>query len=380
MSVEKTAIFLGAGASAAEGAPVQKDLFKNYFKSVSERSFVKAAPNSPEQMKKELAEFFRVLFGINIQVSKAAVDKIVFPTFEEALGVLDLAELRRESLRQFDLEDIGSYGNRIRLVRQFIVMAMAKAIADSLHRVKGLHRQLISNLNRKGLLEATIFISANYDILIDNALLAVRLVEEIPGSTLDYGVDFTNFELPENFPQRRMIWRRPKPTATKLFKLHGSLNWLYCSTCNTLTLTPGMKGAIQLISKTRQDIAMCRFCKSLMSPIIVPPTFYKDMSRVFLSLIWNKAENALRHVNHIIFCGYSFPDADIHIKYLLKRVQTNRGDGNALRFTVINHHRGKKEQQVKEEKERFKRFLGSKVKYTKASFAEFADNPKKFYS
>ena len=30
----KTAIFLGAGASAAEGAPMQGDLFNEYFKAV----------------------------------------------------------------------------------------------------------------------------------------------------------------------------------------------------------------------------------------------------------------------------------------------------------------------------------------------------------
>lgn len=380
MSVEKTAIFLGAGASAAEGAPMQKDLFKNYFKSASGMSFMASPSNNPSRMKKELSEFFRQIFGINVQVSKATLNKIVFPTFEEALGVLDLAELRRESLRQFDLGDTGSSANRIRLVRQFIVMAMAKAIADSLRRVEGLHRKLAYNLNRQGLLAATMFASTNYDILIDNALLEARIVEEIPGSMLDYGVDFTNFDLPENFAPRRMIWRRPSPVATKLFKLHGSLNWLYCSTCNTLTLTPGMKGAIHLISQTREDIAVCRVCNSLMSPIIVPPTFYKDMSRVFLSLIWNKAENALRHVNHIIFCGYSFPDADIHIKYLLKRVQTNRSGNKPLRFTVINHHKGKKQQQVEEETDRFKRFLGSKINYTKTSFAQFAADPQALFA
>ncbi|MBU8911773.1 MAG: hypothetical protein KOO65_10940 [Desulfobacterales bacterium] len=106
---------------------------------------------------------------------------------------------------------------------------------------------------------------------------------------------------------------------------------------------------------------------------IVPPTFYKDLNNVFLSSIWNKAENVLRKVQHIIFCGYSFPDADIHIKYLLKRAQVNRND--TLKFTVINHFDGKDENISKEEEYRFKRFLGCNVEFLKISFQEFADDP-----
>src|SRR6202007_1655685 len=85
--------------------------------------------------------------------------------------------------------------------------------------------------------------------------------------------------------------------------------------------------------------AACPTCGSVYAPLIVPPTFYKDLNNVFLSSIWNKTDNVLRKAKHVIFCGYSFPDADMHIKYLLKRAQTNRKD--TLRFTVINHFRGK---------------------------------------
>jgi hypothetical protein len=50
------------------------------------------------------------------------------------------------------------------------------------------------------------------------------------------------------------------------------------------------------------------------------------LNNAFLSAIWNRTDVALCKIKHIIFCGYSFPDADLHIKYLLKRVQTNRND------------------------------------------------------
>jgi hypothetical protein len=121
--------------------------------------------------------------------------------------------------------------------------------------------------------------------------------------------------------------------------------------------------------------SFCKNCDSIYSPIIVPPTFYKDLSRVFLNEVWNKTENELLEAEHIIFCGYSFPDADIHIKYLLKRVQKNRRAGIPVKFTVINSFDGKDEDVKKEEEYRFKRFLGANVNYTNLSFKDFANNP-----
>lgn len=200
------------------------------------------------------------------------------------------------------------------------------------------------------------FISTNYDILIDNAL------SEQAGS-IDYGVDFRGFP-------RGGLFR-----STILLKPHGSLNWLFCPTCNDLKITPNEKGVVNwLMIDFRR--AACDECGSVYMPLVVPPTFYKDLKNVFLGQIWNKADNLLRQANHIIFCGYSFPDADMHIKYLLKRSQVNRGGPNQLRFTVINSK--KKKELMRDEEHRFKRFLGNNVEYTHRSFEDFVSNPEFF--
>lgn len=101
--------------------------------------------------------------------------------------------------------------------------------------------------------------------------------------------------------------------------------------------------------------------------------FYKDLNNVYLSLIWNRTDIALRKVNRVIFCGYSLPDADIHIKYLLKRAQTNRR--TRLEFAVINHHPQKQISEIEVESNRYKRFLGSSVDSTAKSFEEFVADP-----
>src|SRR5258705_8016163 len=101
----KTAIFLGAGASAAEGAPIQRDLFKVYFRSKNIQKFPKIFS--------ELSKFFMAIFGIDL---RKPIESIDFPTFEEALGILDLAETRRESFRGFDFGGAAPTGNKAQLL------------------------------------------------------------------------------------------------------------------------------------------------------------------------------------------------------------------------------------------------------------------------
>ena len=348
-----TAIFLGAGASKAEGAPLQGELFREYFSSPS----FKASHND---MDRELATFFLLMFGID--VDRADLAKVDFPTFEEVLGLTDLAILRKEAFRDFDIENRAVNSGRLRFIAQYLVFLVAKVLDAKLRGPASIHRKLVRALHAAGMLRQVAFVSMNYDILIDNAL--TEPYDE--GVDLDYGVEFRNFERPGD-------WKRPElPKRVCLFKPHGSLNWLFCPTCNELELTPNEKGVVtKLISDFTK--ATCSECGSVYLPLIVPPTFYKDLNNVFLSSVWNRTDKALRRVRHIVFCGYSFPDADMHIKYLVKRAQIN----GALRprVTIVNHFSGKTANACREEEYRYKRFLGSHVNYTSLSFEEFADNP-----
>lgn len=335
----KTAIFLGAGASAAEGAPIQTNLFKEYFKLIRERNRI----IKPEH-ERELATFFTLMFDIDID--NGNLDNALFPTFEEALGVLDLADLKNESFKDFTNINFASNSGRIKFLRLYLVYLMADIIDNSLKTSKNIHRNLVEKLKSNRDLANTIFLTTNYDILCDNAIL-----ELYPDNKVDYGVDFVNF--------REGTFERPDLESIKLFKLHGSLNWLYCPTCNNLRITPYEKGVYRLM--VDPSSSYCRKCETIYSPIIVPPTFYKDLSKVFLSQVWNRAENELSEVEHLIFCGYSFPDADMHIKYLIKRIQKNRKKHQSLKITVINNHPGKTTETMNEEKMRFQRFLGFHV-------------------
>jgi hypothetical protein len=348
-----TAIFLGAGASKAEGAPLQGELFADYFSSPSFR-------RGRGKMDRELAAFFSEMFGLDVRHCDLA--NINFPTFEEVLGLTDLAIMRKEAFRHFDIENRDRNSGRLRFIAQYLVFLVAKVLHEKLGDRARLHRQLVTALRGRNELLNTVFVSTNYDILIDNALTE----EQQNGIYLDYGVEFRNFDWHDD-------WKRPqRGSSVSLFKPHGSLNWLFCPTCDELEITPKEKGVVTRLISEYAD-RRCAECHSVYSPMIVPPTFYKDLNNVFLSSIWNRTDVALRKVKHIVFCGYSFPDADIHIKYLLKRAQTNRD--TPLRVTVVNNHPGKKDAEAQQERDRYVRFLGSAVEYTDKSFEEFAADP-----
>lgn len=353
--IMSTVIFLGAGASASDGAPVQSDLLKLYFESDSARL-------GHGDIDTELRTYFWEMFHIDVELP--GLDDVKFPTFEEAIGMLDLAEIRDESFKNFDRPGVASNSGRIRKVRNYLVYALASVIKEKTGNANW-HRSLVSQLDSQNITDQVSIISTNYDILIDNSLAELLGSDTEPGDTIDYGIEFTNHE----------YWRRADEGAINLFKIHGSLNWLYCPTCSSVSITPFQKGGARIAEDPGG--ATCNRCQTLQSTIIIPPTFYKKMSNIFLQNIWRNAEKTLRNASKIIFCGYSFPDADNHIKYLIKRAETNR-EGGGFDVTVINWHSNKDDKEAELERERYNRFFRNPVDYTTNTFSEFATAPEDF--
>src|SRR5579884_1491773 len=249
-------IVLGAGASKADGAPLQFDLLREYF--LSEKA------NAKTDMNRELASFFRVFYGINT----GSIDKNTdFPTFEEVLGTLELAMARNEDFRvpQRPNPDVWDQ-HRIQECRSHVVALICTILARKLGALAGStgahHVRLVQYLPRTSMNFS--FLSFNYDLLIDNALSGA-------GYTVDYGTSFAN-------PIQ------PSGPVVGLYKLHGSLNWLRCPICGALTNTGDVKGA----SYPTEQRQRCKTlnCDAPTTPIVIPPTFFKVMSDFHLQQIW----------------------------------------------------------------------------------------------
>ena len=354
----ETVIFLGAGASRAEGAPLQGELFREYFLHCNENGDAHS-----HQWDSELVEFFSDFFGIHV-ANRDEVRSAQFPTFEEVLGIIELANMQGENFRGWPSTQADSLSCRPRLehVHDVLIFLIAEILDFKLRDPATHHPKLVSALQAADMLRSTSFVSLNYDILIDNAMLRARDDYDLD---LDYSIGFMNFG-----PQ----WKRPRPKKSiRLFKLHGSLNWLYCPTCRTIRITPKEKGICRL--KWRPQECTCSTCDTLAVPVIIPPTYFKALSNLYLREIWHAAEQSLQECRRIIFCGYSFPDADVHVRYLLKRTELHRT--SPIDVHVVNEHEGKTEDARTAERNRYRRFFADKttVHYTDISFEEFAADP-----
>jgi hypothetical protein len=211
MSNISNVIILGAGASAADGAPVQNKLIRDFF-----NSRYHLPKNKFTDQEKIIFDYFKSFWGIRLGRSKSSE----YPTFEECLGVLDLAYLRGDGYKNLKKEEIITY-------RSALVYLIAKLLDEKLRRPAPYHRKLVNKLLNCNQLGNTSFISLNYDIIIDNEI--VKIYEDY---YLNYGIDFINFD-------REDDWERPKEDqAVLLLKIHGSLNWIYCPTCNHIELVP----------------------------------------------------------------------------------------------------------------------------------------------
>jgi hypothetical protein len=225
---------------------------------------------------------------------------------------------------------------------------------------EGTHTRLISRLHRRGhfIQDEYNFISFNYDILLDKALM--NLFED--DIFIDYGIDFTN-ENEEYTNDSFGLWESPRnKNHYKLLKPHGSLNWMYCQNCGSIYIKGETKSNF-FKSGYLQKIEQCSKDHCILDWIIEPPSYFKKYNNLYIQNIWKKAYDILSKTDKIIFIGYSMPEADIWFKYLLKRSCF----GKKKKITVIDPS------PIDKLANKYERFLGP-INYYQTTFGTFAGN------
>lgn len=343
--MKKTVFIFGAGASIDAGLPSQCQLLKTYFQKREKDSF------SPI-----LDPYFKDFFNINLD--NVNVERI--PVFEEAVGVVELAIEKEETFGpDYPIE-------QLKKIKQALILSMGIAIEKCPLNAHNSYDTLISRLFHMGhfLKDEYSFINFNYDILLDKALLKL-LNKKI---YIDYGISFANEEIARG---GFGIWRRPsKDRSLKYLKPHGSFNWMCCSTCNSIYIIgKGKEKSRVFTTGYLHNVERCPNDQTELYCPIEPPSFFKKYKNIYLQNIWKDAYNLIKEAERLVFVGYSLQEADIWVKYLLKRCCfACKKD-----IIVVNmEEEGKL-------KSKYERLFGE-VKYCQIPFREFANNHKKFLS
>ena len=158
---------------------------------------------------------------------------------------------------------------------------------------------------------ATGVVTTNYDLEVDLAL-AERVGYPAMEDSVDYGFAWRD-------PGGGKVIPRPVKPTFHLLKLHGSLNWLLCPLCEHTYIN--VYGSIQehAFYKTQTNENTCHCGHFPLTPVIVSPSYVRDIRNADLLSLWKNALEYLRTARKWVIIGYSLPSEDLAIRSLLMR-------------------------------------------------------------
>jgi NAD-dependent SIR2 family protein deacetylase len=152
-------------------------------------------------------------------------------------------------------------------------------------------------------------VTTNYDCCMDAALAHLE-------QNLHYGIEFSN-----NIRSSRVDREH-----TQLTKLHGSLNWYYCETCQEVQMVD-LATMLDQFAKDKSPypvIGICKDCGGQRRGLLVPPLAMKFDVAPPLTPLLGQAQANFEKADLIVVVGFSFADADVYISRMLsKSMQTN---------------------------------------------------------
>ncbi|MEX0887558.1 MAG: SIR2 family protein [Phycisphaeraceae bacterium] len=114
--------------------------------------------------------------------------------------------------------------------------------------------------------------------------------------------------------------------AAKVIKLHGSLNWYYCETCQNVQLVD-----VDLMLKLYNNdqtpypvIGICKKCDGQRRGLLLPPLAMKFDLAPSLTPLLDQAKACFDEAEVVVVVGFSFAEADVYISRMLsKSMQMN---------------------------------------------------------
>ena len=359
---------LGAGFSIPAGAPTQAQILADILELDEWRVKVTEAKTRLEAF---LIEDLRIrredipqiaLEDVYTPIDRCIADGTAFKSksaadlkqIREDLGYLISVAISRRIMQRLNSGDADcSY---IHAFARYIVAKAAK------------RAELAKDANNSSLVKAydpLSIISLNWDILLDNAIHSA-LQDRDPVIEGDYDpfgvVDYCCYISSVDAGDMRIrsgLWSLGcRGYNVKLLKLHGSMNWLQCPNCQRLFVQYGLKEDIL----ERVGDTCCRHClkSGYQNPLagsLVMPTFLKDLTNFQVKLVWQNAGVELMEAKHLVFIGYSLPQADFEFRQLLSRMIHRDAT-----FEVVLY-RGTDDEAIrryKAEEDRYRQFFGDR--------------------
>lgn len=294
-----TVVLFGAGATKACGGPLTNEILPQAFEPM-----VRSRIEHQDYI--DLLDRF-LIENFHLPQQQADRTESDYPALPLLLSLVDMAIDRDQPMGvDWTVDQL----RKVRRALQYMVFALLE------YKLRWLsHNYYVDLLDaldpaRDG---TPAVISLNYDIIVDNAIV------KHSGYLPDYGCDIST----------ELCGAQP-PHRVTLLKIHGSLNWSYCPFCDRLDLGVSESGKTYKMLDELYKVNplepryscrgfSCPQCSTFVEPVLITPTQLKDYRNPHVQGVWTLAERVLRGAKRAIIVGYSLPDDDLDVIYLLKR-------------------------------------------------------------
>jgi len=275
-----TVLFLGAGATKSVQGPMTDEILPAMF---AEQSRI--AASDPKGPVAQLVRFLENAFHIN-----SGLPKEQYPGLPLLMSLLDMALDRRELFyAEWDV-------NAVAELREAIELGIFDVLEEALRKFSTKDHFIL--LEKLFTAPATPqVITTNYDLIVDTTLMHMSQQRQLPGGLPNYHCEIANIS-PAG----------PEQKFGTLLKLHGSLNWLFCRTCQRLELGATestrflsiFEKIIDLRSCFTADGAPCNVCGRPLRPLLVAPSHLKDYRNPHLATSF---PTAVHRASAAVFSG-----------------------------------------------------------------------------
>lgn len=322
---EKIVYILGAGFSMNAGAPSQAALIREIYN-------LKNNPKYSSKTKvKNWVNKFDDFLKHSLLVSETAKDCF---TLEDIFTPIDRSIAENISFRDHTPKALAELRD---IFNRLIILAVRSGIENSTmkHDSINIFAKHIIALSKERLLneknDRVAVITTNWDIMLDNTVHLLMAKEPPPkglkfSGVVDYCCYISSLDKNDESIKPGLYAIGKGRYNAKILKLHGSLNWLQCPSCQRLYV----KYYIRWNGGYVFDKKYCRHCEKnfsmvkqdscLLSTNLVMPTFLKNLNNIQHKLIWQNAGIELSEATKVVFMGYSLPQADFEFKQLLSRM------------------------------------------------------------
>jgi hypothetical protein len=293
---------LGAGASKQGGAPIMKEFLR-----IAEDLWKTKGLSDAEE--ESFAAVFEAMSALQSVYFKSHLD---IQNVEEVFSAFEMANTLKR-LGDYPLEKIQKLPAAMKTV---IVSTIEKTLLFPVRDKRVIapppyesFAELVYDLRKASTPRQSVaIITFNYDMAVDYAFHRF-------GIPVEYGLE-----------------NEPVHDAVPLLKLHGSLNWRWCSQCEVVVpwtlrdhfskynwtshLIERKKRVVFPIGSVLASFSHGEHPVDPAPAVVVPPTWNKPDYHRVLARVWARAALELSTAGNIFVIGYSLPESDLFFRYL----------------------------------------------------------------